>query len=100
MHVKSSPLSQVLPFATPWTIAHQAPLSMGFSKQEHRTGLPFPPSGDLPNPRMEPASLMSPALAVGSLGVVNIVNQWFMKTFMLSLMYLHFNRFALFLFFL
>ena len=87
-------------FSTPWTIAHQAPLSMGFSKQEHRTGLPFPPSGDLPNPRMEPASLMSPALAVGSLGVVNIVNQWFMKTFMLSLMYLHFNRFALFLFFL
>ena len=100
MHVKSSPLSQVLPFATPWTIAHQAPLSMGFSKQEYRTGLPFPPPGDLPNPRMEPASLMSPALVVGSLGVVNIVNQWFMKTFMLSLMYLHFNRFVLFLFFL
>ena len=92
--------SQVLPFATPWTIAHQAPLSMGFSKQEYRTGLPLPPPGDLPNPRMEPASLMSPALAVGSLGVVNTVNQWFMKTFMLSLMYLHFNRFVLFLFFL
>ena len=85
---------------TPWTVALEGPLSMEFPRQEYWSGLPFPPSGDLPNPRMEPASLMSPALAVGSLGVVNIVNQWFMKTFMLSLMYLHFNRFALFLFFL
>ena len=85
---------------TSWTIACQSPLSMEFSRQEYWSELPFPPPGDLPDPRMEPASLMSPALAVGSLGVVNIVNQWFMKTFMLSLMYLHFNRFALFLFFL
>ena len=49
-------------FATPWTIAHQAPLPMEFSRQEYWSGLPFPPSGDLPDPVMEPASFMSPAL--------------------------------------
>ena len=42
---------------TPWTIAHQAPLSMGFSRQEYWNGLPSPPPGDLPNPGIEPASL-------------------------------------------
>ena len=42
---------------TPWTIAHQAPLSMGFSRQEHWSGLPCPPPGDLPNPGIEPTSL-------------------------------------------
>ena len=51
-------------FATPWAVAHQAPLSVGFSKQEYWSGLPHPPPGDLPNPGVEPASLMSPALAV------------------------------------
>ena len=45
---------------TPWTVAHQAPLSMGFSKQEYWRGLPFSSPGDLPNPVIEPAS---PALA-------------------------------------
>ena len=44
-------------------VAHQAPLSMGFSRQEDWSGLPFPPPGDLPDPGMEPASLPSPALA-------------------------------------
>ena len=38
-------------FATPWTVAHQAPLSMGFSRQEHWSGLPFPSAGDRPNSR-------------------------------------------------
>ena len=52
--------SHVLLFVTPWTIARQAPLSMGFSRQEYQRGLPFPPPGDLPDPGMEPAS---PALA-------------------------------------
>ena len=47
-------------FATPWTVAHQALLSMGFSRQEYWSGLPFPSSGDLPSPGIEPAS---PALA-------------------------------------
>ena len=41
------------PFATPWTVAHQAPLSMGFSRQEYWSGLPFPSPGDLPNPGIE-----------------------------------------------
>ena len=44
-------------------VAHQAPLSMGFSKQEHWHGFPCPPPGDLPDPRIKPVSLMSPALA-------------------------------------
>ena len=50
---------------TPWTVAHQAPLSMGFSKREHCRGLPCPSPGDLPDPGMEPTSLASPALAGG-----------------------------------
>ena len=49
--------------ATPWTVAHQAPLSVGFSRREHWSGLPWPPPGNLPNPGMKPTSLMSPALA-------------------------------------
>ena len=50
-------------FATLWTVAHQAPLSMGFFRQEYWSGLPCPPPGDLPNPGIEPTVLMSPALA-------------------------------------
>ena len=52
-------------FATPWTIAHQAPLSMRFSRQECWSGLPFSTPGDLPDPRIEHMSLGSPALAGG-----------------------------------
>ena len=51
--------------ATLWTVAHKAPLSMGFSRQEYWSGLPCPPPGDLPDPRTEPVSLASPALAGG-----------------------------------
>ena len=47
---------------TPWTVAHQAPLSPGFSRHEHWSGLPCPPPGDLPDPGIEPASLRSLAL--------------------------------------
>ena len=50
-------LSCVRPFATLWTVACQAPLSMGFSRQEHWTGLPCPPPGDLPDPGIKPTSL-------------------------------------------
>ena len=50
-------------FVTLWTVAHQAPLSMGFSSQEYWSGLSFPSLGDLPDPRIEPTSLTSPALA-------------------------------------
>ena len=51
------------PFVTPWTVACQAPLSMGFPKQEYWSGLPFLPPGDLPDPGIKPASLGFPALA-------------------------------------
>ena len=50
-------------FVTPWPVAHQTPLSLGFPKQEYWSRSPFPPPGDLPNPRIQPASLESPALA-------------------------------------
>ena len=49
--------------ATPWTVAHRAPLSMGFSRQEYWRGLPFPPPGDLPDPGIKP---VSPALQANS----------------------------------
>ena len=52
-------------FETPWTVTHQALLSMGFSRQEYWMGLPFPTPGDLPKPGIKPGSLMSPALAGG-----------------------------------
>ena len=56
--------SHVQLFATPWTIAHQAPPSMGFSRQEYWSGLPFPSPGDLPDPGVEPRS---PALQADAL---------------------------------
>ena len=52
---------------TLWTVACQAPLSMGFSRQEYWSGLPCPPPGDLHDPRMEPESSVSPELQVDSL---------------------------------
>ena len=58
-------LSHVLLFATPWTVPCQAPLSMGFSRQEYWSELPFPLLGDLPNPGIEPMSPASPVLACG-----------------------------------
>ena len=62
MKVKS--LSRVWLFATPWTVAYQAPQSMGFFRQEYWSGLPFPSPGDLPNPGIEP---WSPALQTDAL---------------------------------
>ena len=56
---------QIRLFVTSWTVAHQAPLSMGFSRQEYWSGLPFPSLGDLPNLGIEPVSLEAPALAGG-----------------------------------
>ena len=52
-------------FATPWTVAHQAPLSMGFFRQEYWSGLACPPPGDLPDPGIEPTSL-----------TVTCINRW------------------------
>ena len=54
--VKVKSLSRVRLFAIPWTVAHQTPLSMGFSRQEYWSGLPFPSPGGLPNPGIEPRS--------------------------------------------
>ena len=53
----------VLLFVTPWDVAYQAPLSMGFPRQEYWSGLSCPPPGDLPDPGIEPRSFASPALA-------------------------------------
>ena len=67
MHAQS--LDPVLPFTSPWTVAHQAPPSMGFSRQEYWSGLPFPSSEDLPDPGIKPRS---PALQADSLVVKNL----------------------------
>ena len=60
----ASVLSPVGLLLTPWAVTHQAPLSVGFPRQEYWSGLPFPPAGDLPHP-METASLVSAVLAYG-----------------------------------
>ena len=60
-------LSHVQLFVTPWTIVHQASLSMGFPRQEYWSGWPFPTPGDLPDPGIEPMSPASPALQGDSL---------------------------------
>ena len=54
--VKVKSLSRIQLFATPWTVTHQAPPSMGFSRQEYWNGLPFPFPEDLPGPGIEPTS--------------------------------------------
>ena len=64
MKVKVKLLSPVQLFANPRTVAYQAPLSMGFSREEYWSGLPFPSPGDLPNPGIEPGF---PALAADAL---------------------------------
>ena len=64
LKVKVKSLSHVQLFATLWTVACQAPLSMGFSRQEYWSGVPFPSPGDLPNPGIEPRS---PALQADAL---------------------------------
>ena len=58
-------LSYVQLFVNPWTVAHQAPLSVEFSRQEYWSGLPFPPPGDPPDPGIKPESPASPASAGG-----------------------------------
>ena len=63
---KVKSLSHVRLFATPWTVAYQVPPSMGFSRQEYWSGLPFPSPGDLPDPGIEPGSPTVQADAVTS----------------------------------
>ena len=62
-----SRFSRVRLCAIPWTVAPQAPLYVGFSRQDYWNGLPFPSQGNLPDPGMEPVSLKSPASASSSL---------------------------------
>ena len=64
-----SRFSHVWFFATLWTVAHQAPLSMGFSKQEYWSGVPCPPPGYLANPGIKPMSPAAPTLQVDSLSL-------------------------------
>ena len=71
MKVKVKLLSSVRLFVTPWTVAYQAPLSMGFSRQEYWSGLPFPSPGDFPNPGIEPGSPAFQADALTSEGSPN-----------------------------
>ena len=74
-NVKS--LSRVRLFVTPWTVTYQDPLSMGFSRQEHWSGLPFPSPGDPPNPVIEPGSpaLQADALPFEAPGKPNVGKQ-------------------------
>ena len=58
-YVGGGRFSHVQLFATLWTVDHQAPLSMGLSRQEYWSGLPCPPPGDLPNPEIKPVALVS-----------------------------------------
>ena len=69
MHVCAQLLSRVRLLVTPWTVALQAPLSMGFPRQEYWSGLPCPPPGDLPDPGIEPTS---PAWQVDSLPLCHL----------------------------
>ena len=64
---KSESVSCIRPTVTLWTVAHWAPLSMQFSRQECYRRLPCPPPGDLPDPGVEPVTPMSPALQADSL---------------------------------
>ena len=65
MHVCAKLLQSCPTLCNLWTVALQAPLSMGFSRQEQWSGLPCPPPGDLPDPGVEAVTLMSPPLASG-----------------------------------
>ena len=67
MYVHAQLFSRYLTLCDPMIIAHQVPLSMGFSRQEYWSGSPFPPLGDLPSPGIKPLSPASPALQADSL---------------------------------
>ena len=70
--------SLVQPFVTPWTVALQAPLTMGFSRQEYWSGLPFPSPGDLPNPGIKLGSptWQADALSSESTGKLAAIKFW------------------------
>ena len=72
-------------------VAHQVPLSMGFSRQEYWSGLPCPAPGDPPHPRIKPALLMSPALAAGSLPLVPPGKPIWKSVFLATFKYIIYN---------
>ena len=74
--MKAKSLSRVLLFVTPWTVAYQAPPSMGFSRQECWSGLPFPSPGDLPDLGIEPGSPALQADALTSKPPWKLQNEW------------------------
>ena len=74
------PLSCVQLFATPWAVAQQAPLSVGFPRQEYWSDLPLPSSGDLPDPGIKPESPVSPALQVDSLPLSHLGSPYYYST--------------------
>ena len=73
-----SHFSRVQLFETPWTVAHQAPLSMGFSRQEYWSGLLLPSPGDLPHPGIKPESPVAPASEADSLPLSSRGNPLYM----------------------
>ena len=85
--VKVKSLSRVPLFAIPWTVAYQAPPSVGFSRQECWSRLPFPSPGDLPNPGIEPGSptLQADALPSEPHKGFDLGHTWMVHTFNLSL---------------
>ena len=76
--VKVKSLSHLGLSAAPWTVAHQAPPSMEFSRQEYWSGLPFPSPGDLPDPGIEPGSLVLQADTLPSEpgGIPMYIHKW------------------------
>ena len=82
--IKCLSLSHVRLFATPWTVAHQAPLSVGFPKEEYWSKLPFPSAGDLPDPGIEPGS---PALQADSLPSVLPKNPVINKEMLIKILF-------------
>ena len=89
IYVCAQSLHCVQLFATPWTTVCQVPLSMGFSREEYWSGLPFPPPRDLPNPGTEPISPGPPVLPLSYLGSrIYIYIKIYIKTTRYILLYL------------
>ena len=82
-------LSRVPLFAVLWTIAHQTPLSMGFSRQEYWSGLPCPPPGDLPNSGIKLVSFAAPGLQVDSLPLSHQRSPLHLRLLSKNMFYLH-----------
>ena len=85
MHVHA-PCCHVRLFVTPWPVAHQAPLSMGFFWQEYWSELPFPPPGDLPNSGIKPTSPVFPEWS-GGFFTTEPLGKWLVITALFTISY-------------